>query len=115
MSKQSDFYEKVYEVVDRIPKGKVTNYGAIAGYLGVKSGARMVGYALNNCLNGKVDRSIPAHRVVNNLGFLTGRAYFEGDTMYERLEQEGVDFVDEYRVNMNKHFWDPAEDEQAKS
>ena len=92
----------------RIPTGKVTTYGAIAGYLGVESGARMVGYALNNYLSSELGFEIPAHRVVNRLGQLTGRAYFEGDTMRERLEQENVEFVEEYRVNLNNHFWDPS-------
>ena len=103
----SDFYHLVYEVVAKIPTGKVTNYGAIAGYLGVESGARMVGYALNNYLSSKIGFEIPAHRVVNRLGQLTGRAYFEGDTMRERLQQEGVRFSAEYTVDMKKHFWSP--------
>jgi methylated-DNA-protein-cysteine methyltransferase-like protein len=104
----SDFYHSVYEVVAQIPSGKVTNYGAIAGHLGVESGARMVGYALNNYLSSKLGFQIPAHRVVNRLGQLTGRAYFEGDTMRERLEQEGVTFTEDYTVNMSKHFWNPT-------
>ena len=104
----SDFYKQVYEVVAKIPTGKVTNYGAIAGYLGVESGARMVGYALNNYLSSKLGFEIPAHRVVNRLGQLTGRAYFEGDTMRERLEQEGIIFNAEYTVDMNLHFWNPS-------
>ncbi len=104
----SDFYQLVYEVVAKIPAGRVTNYGAVAGYLGVESGARMVGYALNNYLSSKLGFEIPAHRVVNRLGQLTGRAYFEGDTMRERLEQEGVEFIEEYTVNMKNHFWNPS-------
>lgn len=106
----SDFYAKVYEVVAKIPVGKVTNYGAIAGYLGVESGARMVGYALNNYLSSKLGFEIPAHRVVNRLGQLTGRAYFEGDTMRERLVQEGVTFTEDYTVDMKRHFWNPDHD-----
>jgi methylated-DNA-protein-cysteine methyltransferase-like protein len=106
----SDFYERVYEVVRQVPTGRVTTYGAIAGYLGVKSGARMVGYAMNNCHHSPQASDIPAHRVINRLGQLTGRHYFEGDTMRERLEQEGVEFEEEYQVNMNKHFWDPNEE-----
>ena len=104
---RNDFYRKVYEVVAQIPAGKVTSYGAISGYLGVASGARMVGYALNNYLSGEIGYEIPAHRVVNRLGQLTGRAYIESDTMRERLEQEGVSFTEEYTVNMEKHFWNP--------
>ncbi len=105
----ADFYNRVYEVVAQIPLRKVTNYGAIAKHLGVESGARMVGYALNNYLSGKHPHEIPAHRVVNRLGYLTGRAYFEGDTMRERLQQENIIFIEEFRVDMNRHFWDPME------
>ncbi|WP_069133519.1 MGMT family protein [Rhodohalobacter halophilus] len=106
---RTDFYDKVYEIVMQIPAGKVTTYGAIAGCIGVKSGARMVGYALNNLAGQSDGESVPAHRVVNRLGQLTGRAYFEGDVMKERLEQEGVEFKEEYTVHIEKHFWDPAE------
>lgn len=102
-----DFYNRVYQVVAEIPYGKVTNYGSIAKYLGVESGARMVGYALNNYNAQDLGFSIPAHRVLNRLGQLTGRVHFEGDTMRERLEQEGLEFIDEYTVNMEKHYWNP--------
>lgn len=102
---RDDYYNKVYEVVSEIPRGSVTTYGAIAGYLGVESGARMVGYALNRSEETSVQ--IPAHRVVNRIGQLTGRGYFPGDSMRERLEQEGIEFVEEYTVDINKHFWDP--------
>lgn len=105
----SDFYERVYEVVAKIPKGKVTSYGAIAGYLGARSSARVVGYAMNNSHSYRLGYDLPAHRVLNRLGQLTGRAYFEGDTMRERLEQEGIEFKEEYTVDMEKHFWDPYE------
>ncbi len=104
-----DFYQKVYEVVAQIPAGRVTTYGAISGYLGVASGARMVGYALNNYHNAELGFDLPAHRVLNRLGQLTGRHHFEGDTMRERLEQEGVEFISEYTVNIDKHFWNPGE------
>ena len=99
----SDYYDRVYEIVKQIPEGKVTTYGAIARYLGVASGARMVGYALNNA----IDKPIPAHRVVNRNGELTGRSHFPGDTMRERLEQEGVSFVDDFQIDIDNHFWDP--------
>lgn len=99
----TDFYERVYEITAQIPSGKVTTYGAVASYLGVASGARMVGYALNNI--GETD--IPAHRVVNRNGELTGRIHFPDDTMRERLKQEKVTFVDDYQVDIEKHFWDP--------
>ncbi|MDZ7715418.1 MAG: MGMT family protein [Balneolaceae bacterium] len=100
-----DFYERVYKVVAQIPEGKVTTYGAIASYLGVASGARMVGYAMNKS-HGK---GVPAHRVLNRLGQLTGRAHFPDDIMRELLQQEGIEFVEEYMVNIDKHYWDPVE------
>lgn len=103
--RNSDFYEKVYDVVAQIPEGRVTTYGAIAKYLGVASGARMVGYALNQSHK----QGVPAHRVLNRLGQLTGRAHFPDDTMRERLQQEDVTFVEEYTVDIDKHFWNPNE------
>ncbi len=106
MSEHNDFYEKVYDITEQIPYGKVTTYGAIAAVAGLKSSARMVGYALNSSI--KSGRSIPAHRVVNRLGQLTGRGYFPDDTMREKLQQEGVTFLSEYTVDIEKHFWDPA-------
>jgi methylated-DNA-protein-cysteine methyltransferase-like protein len=102
---KTDFYQNVYEVVAQIPEGRVTTYGAIAGYLGVASGARMVGYALNKSAKARV----PAHRVLNRLGQLTGRSHFPDDTMRERLQQENIKFVDEYEVDIKRHFWDPKE------
>lgn len=101
--KSTDFYERVYKVVAQIPSGRVSTYGAIASYLGVASGARMVGYALNNV----GEMNIPAHRVVNRNGELTGRIHFPDDTMRERLKQEKISFLDEYQVDIEKHFWDP--------
>ena len=101
---KKDYYERVREVTAQIPRGRVTTYGAIAAHLGVASGARMVGYALQYSNN-----HIPAHRVVNRLGQLTGRAHFPDDTMRERLEQEGVNFTEEYTVDIKKHFWNPSE------
>ena len=100
-----DYYERVYSVVAHIPKGRVSTYGVIARYLGLASGARMVGYALNNVS----ETNIPAHRVVNRDGELTGRAHFPDDTMRERLKQEGVTFVDEYQIDIEKYLWDPNE------
>lgn len=105
----TDYYERVYEIVAQIPKGKVTTYGAIARYLGIASGARMVGYALNNV----GETNIPAHRVVNRNGELTGRAHFPGDTMRERLEQEEIAFVDEYQIDIEKHLWDPNDNRDS--
>jgi methylated-DNA-protein-cysteine methyltransferase related protein len=105
--KKNDYYKRVYEIVAEIPYGRVTTYGAIAGYLGVASGARMVGYALNNLASNSEGTVYPAHRVVNRLGQLTGRAHFPGDSMRERLEHEGVTFSEEYTVDIEKHFWEP--------
>jgi len=105
--KKSDFYERVYAIVGQIPEGRVTTYGAIARKLGIASGARMVGYALNNLIHSERGHSVPAHRVVNRLGQLTGRAYFPGDTMRERLIQENIEFIDDYTINIDKHYWDP--------
>lgn len=105
---QKDFYRRVYDIVSEIPPGRVTTYGAIAKYLGIQSSARMVGYALNNLISEK-GQQYPAHRVVNRLGQLTGRAYFPGDSMRERLEQEGIEFIEEYTVNIERHFWDPSD------
>ena len=100
-----DYYQKVYEIVQQVPAGRVTTYGAIAKHLGIASAARMVGYALNN----SAEMKIPAHRVVNRKGELTGRAHFPDDTMRERLQQENIRFVDDYQVDIEKHFWDPDE------
>jgi len=105
--KKMDFYFGVYEVVVKIPFGRVTTYGAIARHLGVESGARMVGYALNNLVHNPGGEKVPAHRVVNRLGQLTGRGWFPGDSMRERLQQEGVEFTEDYTVNIEKHFWSP--------
>lgn len=102
-----DYYKRVYELVSLIPKGKVTTYGAIARFLGIASGARMVGYALNKA----AETNIPVHRVVNRNGELTGRAHFPGDTMRERLHQEDINFVDEYQVEMENQFWNPNDNE----
>lgn len=107
--KRSDYYDRVYSIVKLIPEGRVTTYGAIANVLGIKSGARMVGYALNNLIHSEKADKLPAHRVVNRLGQLTGRAYFPDDTMRDRLLQERIEFTEEYTVNISKHFWDPGE------
>lgn len=104
-----DFYQKVYEVVAHIPFGKVTTYGAIAKYLGVESGARMVGYAMNNYQPEQLGYEIPAHRVINRLGQLTGRHHFDGDSMRERLMQENIMFKEEFTVDIHAHFWSPEE------
>ena len=103
-NKNDDFFERVHRIVEQIPYGRVTTYGAIARTLGVKSGARMVGWALNKSIP-----NLPAHRVVNRLGQLSGRVHFGGDVMRERLEQEGVTFKEDHAVDLDLHFWDPED------
>lgn len=104
-----DYYQRVYEVVAKIPYGKVTSYGAIAEYLGVRGGARLVGWALNKTLESNQNQDLPCHRVVNRLGQLSGKAYFGGTVMEERLRQEGIAFVSDDTVDMEHHFWHPRE------
>lgn len=100
------FYEKVYEVVRQIPYGKVTSYGAIANYLGAKRSARLVGYAMNSSHN----KDVPAHRVVNKKGLLTGKHHFEGtNLMQQLLESEGVIVKDNQIQNFETVFWDPLQ------
>lgn len=99
-----NFFEKVYEVARKIPFGRVTSYGAIAEYLGAKSSARMVGWAMNNSHN----KDVPAHRVVNRKGILTGKHHFEGtNLMQQLLESEGVKVTDNQIQNFEKVFWKP--------
>lgn len=103
---QSDFFENVYEVVKLIPPGRVTSYGAIAAYLSSKRGARMVGWAMNNA-HGLPD--VPAHRVVNRNGVLTGKNFFGGgNVMQDLLEAEGLNIKDDQVVAFQKYFWDPV-------
>jgi methylated-DNA-protein-cysteine methyltransferase-like protein len=104
-----DFFNKVYEVVKMIPSGRVTSYGAIARYLGTAGSARMVGWAMN-ASRGLAD-FIPAHRVVNRNGLLTGKNYFGApDAMRELLENEGVFVENNKIVNFEKYFWDPMKE-----
>ena len=123
----NDFFERVFEVVARIPAGRVTTYGAIARYLGTGGSARMVGWALNSkadsmqlehpdCRDGSFTEAgspatlLPCHRVVNRNGELTGREWFGGDVMQQLLRSEGVAFKADGRVDIAEHFWDPAQD-----
>jgi methylated-DNA-protein-cysteine methyltransferase-like protein len=103
---RADFYDQVYQVVRLIPKGRITSYGAIAAYLGTKGSSRMVGYAMNDA--GKVSPQVPAHRVVNRQGLLTGKFHFGGDTMQQLLASEGVLVDDDKVVNFKALYWDPA-------
>lgn len=108
MDKNADFFDRVYDVVRRIPRGRVTTYGHIAAVLGARSAARMVGWAMNAVGHDARVADVPAHRVVNRNGELTGRMHFETPfVMRERLEAEGVTFIDD-RVDMARHCWDPA-------
>ena len=101
-----DFFSQVYEVVRLIPYGRVTNYGAIARYIGSPQASRMVGYAMNG--SHTQDEFVPAHRVVNRTGMLTGKRYFGGsDTMKELLENEGAVIEDDRILNFEEIFWDP--------
>lgn len=103
----SDFFQRVYEVVKQIPPGRVTSYGAIAKYLGTAGSARMVGWAMNASHSHK--EFVPAHRVVNRNGLLTGKHHFDSpNAMQELLENEGVKVVDDKVVSFEKHFWDPS-------
>lgn len=100
------FFQQVYKVVRLIPYGKVTTYGAIAEFLGSKGSARMVGWALNSSKYNL--ENIPAHRVVNRNGVLTGKRHFGGhETMKELLESEGITIADDVIQNMEEVFWQP--------
>ena len=102
----SGFFELVYEVARQIPKGRVTSYGAIARYIGSGKSARMVGWALNNCHS--LDNFVPAHRVVNRNGILTGKHHFgNSTTMQQLLENEGIIIEDDKIINFWERFWDP--------
>ncbi len=103
--KSVSFFDMVYQVVALIPRGKVTSYGAIAKYLGAARSSRMVGWALNG-LN-KTQHNLPAHRVVNRQGLLTGKAHFRGIPMEQLLREEGVDIVDNQIQNLSQIYWDP--------
>jgi methylated-DNA-protein-cysteine methyltransferase-like protein len=103
------FFERVYEVVRLIPHGRVTSYGAIAEYLGIRGSARMVGWAMN--ASHVSAESIPAHRVVNRNGLLTGKHHFGGpDIMRQLLENEGFVFDGDRILNFRENFWDAAKE-----
>jgi len=102
-----NFFDKVYEVVKQIPFGRVTSYGAIAKYLGTTRSARMVGYAMN----GSSGNDVPAHRVVNSKGLLTGKHHFDGtNLMQQLLESEGIRVKGNQIQNFDKVFWDPSKE-----
>ena len=102
-----NFFDKVYEVAKRIPYGRVTSYGAIGNYLGAPRSARMVGYAMN----GSSGKDVPAHRVVNRKGLLTGKHHFDGThLMQQLLESEGIEIIDNQIQNLEQVYWDPAKE-----
>jgi len=105
---EESFFDKVYDVVRLVPYGRVTSYGAIAKFLGAARSARMVGWAMN-AAHGHDD--VPAHRVVNRVGLLTGKHHFEGtNLMQQLLESEGVKIQDSKIVKFDTYFWDPAKE-----
>lgn len=102
-----NFFDKVYKVARLIPYGRVTSYGAIATYLGAAKSARMVGYAMN----GSGGKDVPAHRVVNRKGLLTGKHHFDGtNLMQQLLESEGIKVIDNQIQNLESVFWNPSEE-----
>ena len=106
-AKSYSFFEDVYAVVRQIPKGRVTSYGAIAAYLGTKLSARMVGWAMNAAHSAKP--KVPAQRVVNRNGMLSGKAHFgEPDAMEKLLHKDGIQVKNDIIVNFEKIFWDPS-------
>jgi methylated-DNA-protein-cysteine methyltransferase-like protein len=105
--KESNFFERVYVVTKKIPYGRVTSYGAIARYLGAERSARMVGWAMN-ASHGQED--IPAHRVVNRKGLLTGKTHFEGtNLMQQLLENEGIEVKNNQIIEFESLFWNPQD------
>ena len=109
LGKQYSFFENVYDVVRQIPKGRVTSFGAIANYLGTRMSARMVGWAMNGAHD--ANPSVPAQRVVNRNGMLTGKAHFSTPTkMQELLEKEKVKVENDTVLDFEKLFWDPAKE-----
>jgi len=110
-----NFFQKVYQVARQIPPGRVTSYGAIAKYLGAARSARMVGWAMNGVGSGNPNKNqtqdVPAHRVLNRKGLLTGKHHFDGtNLMQQLLENEGIKVVNNQVVDFEKYFWDPAKE-----
>ena len=106
---ETNFFERVYHIVRQIPHGRVTTYGAIAKALGTARSARMVGWAMN-ASHGLED--VPAHRVVNRVGMLSGKHHFEGTSLMQQLlENEGIQVVNNQVIDFQKHFWQPEKTE----
>jgi len=107
--KDENFFELVYEVARQIPKGRVTSYGAIAACLGTRLSARMVGWAMNGA--GRIRPKVPAHRVVNRIGMLSGKHHFSpAGSMEKMLKKEGVKVKNDQVVDFEKIFWDPVKE-----
>ncbi|MFT5249930.1 MAG: methylated-DNA-protein-cysteine methyltransferase-like protein [bacterium] len=107
-TKDTGFFEKVYQIAAQIPYGRVTSYGAIAKYLGTPKSARMVGWAMNASHN---NPDVSAHRVVNRIGLLSGKHHFEGtNLMQQLLESEGVEVMENQIQNFENLFWDPQKE-----
>lgn len=107
--KDQGFFELVFEVARQIPKGRVTSYGAIAKCIGTGKSARMVGWAMSSC--DRIKPKVPAHRVVNSSGLLSGKHAFKTPTlMQELLEKEGLTIKNDKVVDFKKHFWNPLEE-----
>jgi methylated-DNA-protein-cysteine methyltransferase-like protein len=107
--REENFFELVFEVARQIPKGRVTSYGAIAACLGTKSSSRMVGWAMNGC--GKVKPKVPAHRVVNRNGMLTGKHHFSPPKLMKQLlKKEGIKVKNDQVQDFKNVFWDPLEE-----
>jgi methylated-DNA-protein-cysteine methyltransferase-like protein len=109
LTNKHSFFEDVWDVARYIPKGRVTSYGAIANYLGTKMSARMVGWAMSAASN--VKPKVPAHRVVNRNGMLSGKMHFATpDRMQQQLEKEGIEVKKDKVVQFDELFWDPAKE-----
>lgn len=107
--RDENFFELVFEVARQIPKGRVTSYGAIAACLGTRSSARMVGWAMNGA--GRIRPKVPAHRVVNRLGILSGKHHFSPPGLMEKLlKKESIKVKNDQVVDFKKLFWDPVEE-----
>ena len=109
MDSKPNFFELVFEICKKIPNGRITTYGSIAKYIGSPQSARMVGWALNK--SASQPEFIPAHRVVNRTGLLTGNRHFGGtDIMKELLESEGITILENQIIDFDKHYWDPGKE-----
>jgi methylated-DNA-protein-cysteine methyltransferase related protein len=107
--RDENFFKLVFEVARQIPKGKVTSYGAIAACIGAKSSARLVGWAMNGA--GRIRPKVPAHRVVNRIGVLSGKHHFSPPGQMERLlKKEGIKVKNDQVVDFKNRFWDPAKE-----